>query len=209
MVKLERNRRASVLLARVLLVCSFFAVGLAPSAKADEYQYTVSFAGASSFDLGGATVTFDTSSIINGPTVIDPSSVQVLEAPQGDSLVSLFLNAGDFFSMSFFAPCGTTYPNSRPCTNIANQNNEYDSYQGSFFTPVTAPGTYSFDEAVVEEEVIGGTILQDGGVPATLTLVATPEPNSGLMFGACFLLCAAIALRRRLPSSWRTIPKIL
>jgi hypothetical protein len=42
--------------------------------------------------------------------------------------------------------------------------------------------------------------------PASLT---TPEPSTGLISGACFLLCAGLAMRRKIRGCSQTIPKIL
>jgi hypothetical protein len=203
MLKLERNRRVVVLSARLLLVFSFFAIGLAPAARAEGYQYTVTFTDNTGMGFSAA-VTFNTSSILNSSsTFIDPSDVQVLEAIQGDSLDGLIFS-GQNFDMDFTAPCSATV---QGCTITPGQGNEIDNYRGVFNTPVTAPGTYSFDLVDMTHSVDGGPFTQNY-FPGSMTLVMTPEPNSGLMFGSCFLLCTAVALRRRIRIPWRTVPKI-
>jgi hypothetical protein len=106
MLKRVRNLRVAVLLARVLLVCSIFAVGLAPSAKADEYQYTITFDPFDPLNLTGLSMsaTFEATSLPGSTDLdVDPSSVHILNSPHAASFVD-YVNVSDARGSSFVCP---------------------------------------------------------------------------------------------------------
>jgi hypothetical protein len=65
--------------ARVLLICSL-AIGFASTARADEYQYTITFDPSSQSGLS-MSATFLAGMLPGGLGTIDPASVQILNAP--------------------------------------------------------------------------------------------------------------------------------
>jgi hypothetical protein len=213
MVKLEGNRRAAVLSVRLLLVCSFLMIGLAPSARADGYQYTVTFDPSNSTG-DSFSISFDTTSILGSSLVtIDPGDVKVLNAEFQGLPASGFYVLGDITVRDdYFAVTLQRERCPGGCNNISNYLDDQITGNAHLLNPITSPGTYQ------TPDITGGSQMQyyvvGGGPPftyvdpgATVTLMATPEPNSGLMFGGCFLLCAAVALRRKIRMLWQTIPK--
>jgi hypothetical protein len=205
MLEVSGNRRAAVTLARVLVVCSLFVIGLAPSAKADaqSYKYTITFTSAPEYGGGlsfNMAVSFVTSGLLGSGTMsIDPNSVVVLAAPLDDStLVSLTANNGEF-DASFV---GQACPG---CGYLPGQFERDDHYSDFFLNPITAPGTYQpFISEVVDATHSTnppGESYQDflnhGGFGDSVSVVATPEPNTGFLVGICFLCCALLAVVRR------------
>jgi hypothetical protein len=175
------------------------------------------------------------------PVNIDPSDVQVVEAPtdyqpNGDSaishLVGLTYQAGGV-QAHFYDEVNT--PNtsvcySGVCTITTSHFQRDDNYVLNFSNAITAPGNYVpveanlFDSTLgtgqylgeshntysdVNGIVCGVTCNPTGAEIDGLSIVATPEPNTGFLVGACFLLCAAVAFRRKIRSHLRTIPKTL
>jgi hypothetical protein len=67
--------------------------------------------------------------------------------------------------------------------------------------------TVSFMENIQEWVVGGGRPLGTYNPEGGLTIVTTPEPNSGLMFGVCFLL-GAIVLRGKFVSHIELSPTL-
>ena len=199
MVKVPGKSRAAVLSARVLLVSSLFAIGLAPSARADDYQYTITFDPLNQSGLS-MSATFDATSLPGSTGLdVDPSSVQILNSPYAAPFVENITVQNDSLFMSIDMQtcpggCGS-----------ANYLERRDVGQVSLLNPITGPGTYQFGSndvntyGTLEEWVVGGGgptgIFNPEG---SVTIVVTPEPNSGLMFGGCFLLCAAVASRRKI-----------
>jgi hypothetical protein len=119
MLNIVENRRSAVAFARVLLVCSLLAIGLAPAAKADaqSYQYTITFTSAPEYGNGlsfNMALSFVTSGLLgSGTTNIDPDSVVVLAAPLNDSssLVPLTANNREFDASFVGQACpGCGYP---------------------------------------------------------------------------------------------------
>jgi len=215
MVKVAWNRRAAVLLARVLLVCSFFAIGLAPPVKAESFEYTVTFGGDTYLSQGlklTTAISFTLPTLLSSDFVnIDPGNVQVLEAPVAfapDTTGTIFTTvASSLFSVTandnaFFV----AFLYQRP-TGFWERN---DSYSMIFNSPITGVGVYQSDKSQLTDVTQGndplGMSFNTYGPNVqgdSVTVKVTPEPNSGLMFGGCFLLCAAVALRRRIRIAYR------
>ena len=210
MVKVAWNRRAAVLLARVLLVCSFFAIGLAPQVKAESFEYTVTFGGDTYLSQGfklTTAISFTLPTLLGSDSVnIDPSSVQVLEAPVAsapDTTGTIFTTvASSLFSVTASDNAfSVAFLYQRP-TGFWERN---DSYSMIFNSPITGAGVYQSDRSELIDVTQGndplGMSFNNYGPNFqgdSVTVKVTPEPNSGLMFGGCFLLCAAVALRRRI-----------
>jgi hypothetical protein len=205
MFNVVENRRAAFAFARVLLVCSLFAIGFTPAANADaqSYQYTITFTSAPEYGDGlsfNMALSFVTSGLLgSGTTNIDPNSVVVLAAPLNDSsLVSLTANNGEFHA-SFV---GQACPG---CGYLPGQFERDDSYSDFLQNPITAPGTYQpFISEVVDATHTTSPpsesfqdFLNHGGFGDSVSVVATPEPNTGSLVGACFLCCLMIVLLRR------------
>jgi hypothetical protein len=202
MFNLMGNRRAAVVLARLLLVCSLFAIGLGPAARANEYQYTITF---DPLNLSGLSmgVMFDAASLPGTfGLAIDPGSVQILNAPDPGSTVSSVSVFGDFVSVELRSE---TCPGG--CDGIPGYLDHRTVGDASLLNPIAGPGTYQFGPSS-DQQTVYSTLSEFvvGGGPGTgpvnlegsVTIVVTPEPNTGLMFGSCFLLCAAGALRRKI-----------
>ena len=85
MLKVVENCRPAVPFARVLLICSLFAIGFASTARADEYQHTITFDPSSQSGLS-MSATFLAGMLPGGLGTIDPASVQI---PKCSSLGSL------------------------------------------------------------------------------------------------------------------------
>jgi hypothetical protein len=214
MVKFAGNRGAAFLFARIVFVCALFAIGLAPVARADTYQYTVAFDSLNSTGLY-TSFSFDTTSLLGSASVsIDPSDVHVIAAPhEGFNVTNEIQNltvSSNSFAVTWLAIIG---PVSAGCLGSFTNWNCYNSIaNGSFLNPITSPGTYQFDSISMGDHLIGGGQLLEynpGNSPSLegkVSLMVTPEPNSGLMFGGCVLLCAAVALRRRTRVQWRATP---
>jgi hypothetical protein len=205
MLKVVENRGAAAAIGRVLLVCSLLAIGIVPIAKADaqSYQYTVTFTSAPEYGDGlsfNMALSFVTSGLLgSGTTNIDPNSVVVLAAPLNDSsLVSLTANNGEF-DASFV---GQACPG---CGYLPGQFERDDHYSTFFQNPITTTGTYQpFISEVVDATHSTSPpgesyedFLNHGGFGDSVGVVATPEPNAGLLVGICFLCCALIAVLRR------------
>jgi hypothetical protein len=77
MLKVVENCRPRS--ARVLLISSL-AIGFASTARADEYQYTITFDPSSQSGLS-MSATFLAGMLPGGLGTIDPASVQILNAP--------------------------------------------------------------------------------------------------------------------------------
>jgi hypothetical protein len=67
-------------------------------------------------------------------------------------------------------------------------------------------GTGTFE--IIDDVVPGGTSLNnyryEGGVVLSVTNLTTPEPNTGLLVGACFLASVVALLRRRVSGNCLT-----
>ena len=195
------NRSVAVVLARLLLVCSLFAIGLAPAARADEYQYTIAF---DPLNLSGLSmsVMFDAASLPSSSALaIDPGSIQILNAPDPGSTVYNVSLYGDFVSMELRSE---TCPGG--CDGISGYLDHRTVGDASLLNPITGPGTYQFgptsDQQTVystlsEFVVGGGPGTGPVNVEGSVTIAETPEPNSGLMIGTCFLICTVIVLLRK------------
>lgn len=210
MVKVAWNRSAALLVARVLLVSSLFVIGLAPTVKAESFEYTVTFGGDTYLSQGlklTTAISFTLPTLLGSDFVnIDPSSVQVLEAPVAsapDTTGTIFTTvASSLFSVTANDNTfSVAFLYQRP-TGFWERN---DSYSMTFDSPITGAGVYQSDKSELTDVTQGndplgmsfnryGPNVQGDSV----TLKVTPEPNSGLMFGGCLLLCAAVALRRRI-----------
>jgi hypothetical protein len=216
MVKLGKIRRAAVLSVGLSLISSIFVIGSAPSARADDFQYTVTF---DTFNAYGmyTSFSFDTTSLLGTTNVsIDPSDVHIIAAPNSGGDVTYNTESLTASSSGFrFSLIGRSGPD--PCAGAFTNFNCINTWgTGEFTNPITSPGTYQFDFVDLSKYVIGGGLLDEVHTPqqydlysSNVSVILTPEPNSGLMFGGCFLLCAGVALRRKLLISWRTIPKPL
>ena len=162
MVKVAGNLRAAVLSARVLLVCSLFAIGLAPSAGADFYQYTVTFdplnATCAVRDCLYTKFSFDTTSLLGNASVsINPSEVQVIAAPhEGFDVTNFITNlnvSSSSFSVVWLSKIG---PVSDGCFGELTNFNCFNSAgNGTFLNPITSPGTYQFDGIDMTDYKIG------------------------------------------------------
>ena len=202
MFKLVGNRRAAVVLILLLLVGFLFAIGLAPAARADEYQYTITF---DPLNLSGLSmsVMFDAASLPSSlGLAIDPGSVQILNAPDPGSTVYNVSVLGDFVSVELRSE---TCPGG--CDGISGYLDHRTVGDASLLNPITGPGTYQFGPASDQQNVYstlsefvvgGGPGTGPVNIEGSLNIAETPEPNSGLMFGSCFLLCVAVALRRKI-----------
>jgi hypothetical protein len=215
MVKLGVCLRAAVLLARVLLACALFA--LAPSARADgDFQYTVTFDAFNAYGMY-TSYSFDTTSLLGTTSVsIDPSDVRIIAAPNtgGDVTYNTesFSASSSAFSFSLIAQSGPD-----PCAGaFTNFNCITTSGSGEFISPITSPGTYQFDSVDISKYVIGGGLFDEVHTPnqydlysSNVSLTVTPEPTTGFLVGASFLLCAAVVWRRKTRMTLRTFPPII
>jgi len=205
MFNVVENRSAAIAFARGLLICSLFVIIFAPAAKADtqSFQYTITFTSAPAYGDGltfNMALSFVTSGLLgSGTTNIDPNSVVVLAAPLNDSsLVSLTANNGEFHA-SFV---GQACPG---CGYAPGTFERDDSYSDFLQSPITGAGTFQpFISEVVDTTHTTSPpsesfqdFLNHGGFGDSVSVVATPEPNSVFLVGACFLGCAMIALLRR------------
>jgi hypothetical protein len=230
MVKFAGNRRAAILIFRIFLVWSLFAIALAPPAKADgvqSYQYTFTFtsapnSGADSIPDSNInmSISFVTSGLLGSTsTTIDPNVVQVLEAPTAfvpagtydpservsSPLVSLQANDQSFSATFLYqAPCPVAdQPNI--CSTFRWQR--FDNYEALFNVPLTGTGTFPSDVSVLSDSTNGNDPIgeshaqyvneEDAFGIDSVSVMATPEPTTGLLVGACFL-CTFVALRRRM-----------
>jgi hypothetical protein len=87
------------------------------------------------------------------------------------------------------------------------RDSDYSEYVAQL---ITGPGVYVPDVTELRDHWFGDyplgesyrdTVNRDGiNAPFadSISVVATPEPNTGFLVGACFLLCAAIAFRRKI-----------
>jgi hypothetical protein len=203
MVKLVLNFTVSASLARALLVCYVVTIGFAPSAKADDYQYTVTFDPSNSTGLS-TTFAFETTSLLGSATVsIDPSDIQLIAAPHAGSVIQSLEANNQGFAVDWLLIRNPSLWSSEHCSNA---NCVSDDAAGTFLNPITAPGTYQFNFVDMTDQVIGGGTAFEYHTPAdsslynsNVSIVVTPEPKSGPMVGACFLMCAAVVLRRKTP----------
>jgi len=172
--------------------------------------------------------------VLERPTIFAPV-VELGTAPLGNpedySYLPVSLNLMSIsgsnldFNASFLyqVPCGPgeqsvcagpTFPGSGPY-----RWEGWINYSMRFDSPITGPGQFSPIRSNVDAWTNGNGPLgmshnigdEEGSLtivdPPDNKLLATPEPNSGLMFGACFLLCAGVALRGRIWCSLRTITR--
>jgi hypothetical protein len=120
MVKLGKIRRAAVLSVRLLPISSIFVIGLAPSARADDFQYTLTFDTFNAYGMD-TSFSFDTTSLLGTTNAsIDPSDVHIIAAPNSGGDVthnteSLTASSSGFsFSLiarSDPAPCAGAFTN--------------------------------------------------------------------------------------------------
>jgi hypothetical protein len=233
MIKVAGNRRAVILFARIFFVWSLIGVAADSRAMADDvpsYQYTMTFGwldSQSGFHLN-MELRFVTHGLLGDSTVnIDPNDVQVLEAPvagqpSGSFVAShlIGLTADDAtYQAHFYNGLNTT----------AGSFERDDNYGLFYANAITAPGDYipvmaqlvdtthgtgqflgeSYTEYNDHNGIVCNVTCDPTGVEIDgLSIVATPEPNTGFLVGACFLLTVAVALRRKIPSYLRTIPRI-
>jgi hypothetical protein len=208
MVEVVGNRRAALRFFRVLLVCSLFAIGLAVSARADDFQYTVTF-DPSNVTGDSFSVSFDTTSLLGSTTVnINPSDGHVVFGPHPNEYVSDISVSDNIFSVvitSERCPGGCGIP---------GYLDDVTTGTASFLTPITAPGTDQITDPfllnqMTDHVIGGGDISEYPNTAATVTLMVTPEPSTWLTAGSAFLLCVAFVMRRKIRSGSQTMPKIL
>jgi hypothetical protein len=200
MVKVAGNRSAAVLVARFLLVCTLLAIGFTSNARANEYQYTITF---DPMNLSGLSmsVKFDATSLPGSTGLnIDPSDVQIFNSPYAAPYVESVSVQNNSLSLAIDMQ---TCPGG--CDGIAGYLTRRDVGIVDLLNPITGPGTYQFGSndlntyGTLEEWVVGGgSPIGIFNPEGSVAVMVTPEPNSGLMIGACFLLCAAVALRRKI-----------
>ncbi len=232
MLKVVESRRSAVAVARILLVLTLFAIGLAPAAKADglSYEYTMTFmpSGIDNLHMSisfvvpalGVPPNLDDVQVTQRPTIFAPVVVTGNAPPSSwndysylpvePSLVSVNVSS-DGVSANFWyqVPCNpgdesVCAPNNGVPNGIPYRWQAEVSYALVFDSPITGPGSPSPIHTEVDETTNGNGPLGEshnnlsGRDPAdTLNVVATPEPTTGLLVGACFLCCAMIALLRR------------
>ena len=144
MVQFERNRRGAALLARVVLVCSLFAIGLAAPARANDYQYTITV---DPLNLSGLSmsVMFDATSLPGSTGLnVDPSTVQILNSPYASPYVedvSILPENNDTIEMSIDTQ---TCPGG--CDGIPNYLTRSDTAFIELLKPITGPGIYQFGQ---------------------------------------------------------------
>ena len=84
---------------------------------------------------------------------------------------------------------------------IVGAGDDWANERAHLASAMTSPSTYQFDFTNITNLVAAGggvdqyDTFQDPSLSGSVTLMVTPEPNSGLMFGGRFLLCAGLALR--------------
>jgi hypothetical protein len=204
----------------VLLVCSLFAIGFTPAANADSYEYTVTFNSAA-YLSGESKLTMAVSFVLPGlldgtMTSINPSAVHVLEAPIADapvgvnnsylpvssSLVSLSASNQEI-DVVFTelvcpgGPCGVD-----PSFPSSVRWERQDNYVSVFDAPIAGMGIHQAHFSELIDATFGydpvgeshNTYMGDGD---SVSVVATPEPNTGSLVGACFLCCLMIVSLRR------------
>lgn len=140
MLKVVENCRPAVSFARVLLICSLFAIGFASTARADEYQYTITFdpSGQSGLSMSA---TFLAGMLPGGLGTIVPASVQILNAPAwysdpyGANIAVTATSVGLEIDTQ-------TCPGG--CDNIVDYLKPQDIGHVSLPLAITGPGTYQF-----------------------------------------------------------------
>jgi hypothetical protein len=200
-------------------------VPIAKADGVQSYQYTVRFGSpifASGYALNMA-ISFTTSGLIGGTLVnIDPSNVTVLLAPTAgapigpgnvDSLVVSplvsFSASDEYFDATFLygIPCPAS-EQATICSARPFRWQRQDEYQAYFNQPIMGTGVYAIDDSVLTDATVGGDPLGEsyaqyhnhegsGGLGDSVSVLATPEPNTGILVGACLLCSTVIALWRR------------
>jgi len=179
MFKVARNRRTALLLARVLLVCSLFVMGLAPSSRADDFKYTVTMDPTNRTGLF-TSFSFQTKTLIGSDLEsIDPHKIHMLEGPLPGSVLESFSIDNQSLAAHFVQPCSVT---ERCEEGIVGAGDDWTDESAHLISAMTSPGTYQFDFMDITNLVVagGGVDQNDRFQDGSVTLLVTPKPKSGL-----------------------------
>ena len=138
MLKVVENCRPAVPFARVLLICSLFAIGFASTARADEYQHTITFDPSSQSGLS-MSATFLAGMLPGGLGTIYQQAYRFPNAPAWDPYGANIAVTATSVRLEIDTQ---TCPGG--CDNTVDYLKPQDIGHVSLPLAITGPGTYQF-----------------------------------------------------------------